>query len=111
MFRDLKLENILYRKDGGIVIIDFGLGFLMKNSRSTSIGRNGTEDYMTLEMLSRKHYDKSVDYWALGFCICEMKRFRPFDVEEVAERRVRIKAIKAGLKLPDDLSADFKVQI
>jgi serine/threonine protein kinase len=62
--RDLKPENLLVGTDGQLKIADFGWSaHTLSMKRQT---RCGTMDYLSPEMLESKHYDHSVDIWAVG---------------------------------------------
>ncbi len=68
--RDLKPDNIMRRKDGSIVLIDFGSvrDIIKPNGGSTLIGTSG---YMPPEQFMGKVSKKS-DYYALGVTIVVM---------------------------------------
>ena len=69
--RDLKLENILLDKDGYIKIIDFGISRKI-NPNEDAKTFAGTSEQMAPEMINKKGYDKSVDWWAVGIMIYMM---------------------------------------
>ena len=55
VYRDLKLENILLRENGYIVLVDFGISKqLDKKERTYSI--RGTPEYLAPEMLKKSGY-------------------------------------------------------
>jgi serum/glucocorticoid-regulated kinase 2 len=71
VYRDLKPENVLFNKDGYLLLADFGL--------ATKVGKNqmarsfcGTAEYLSPEMLSGKGHDHTVDIWTLGILLYEM---------------------------------------
>lgn len=72
IYRDLKPENVLIDGDGYVKITDFGLS---KTNVSTDDGAEsfcGTPEYLAPEVLLRKGYGKSVDWWSFGSIIYEM---------------------------------------
>lgn len=66
----MKPENILIDKYGYIVITDFGLSKEQVIDRTDSFC--GTAEYMAPEVILKKPYSKSVDWWSLGALIYEM---------------------------------------
>lgn len=70
--RDLKLENILVDMNGYLKIIDFGLAKML-DSDSTTKTYCGTPEYLAPEMISQVGHNFSVDWWALGILIYEMR--------------------------------------
>lgn len=68
--RDLKPSNIIITEDFQIVVIDFGVGKLCRDS---TIAQTyvGTENYMAPEVLSRKSYGRTADIFSLGCILLE----------------------------------------
>lgn len=66
----MKPENILIDSQGYVVITDFGLSKDDVYDRTNSFC--GTAEYMAPEVILKKQYDKSVDWWSLGAFIYEM---------------------------------------
>jgi len=68
--RDLKLENILFVKDAGVKLIDFGFAVKSKEKQRTFCG---TPTYMAPEIIKRLPYNGSdVDIWAVGIMTYRM---------------------------------------
>lgn len=62
---DLKPANVLIQNNGYILLTDFGLCKLKRDSLLQSA--SGTDCYKAPEMIDyEKGYDKCVDWWALG---------------------------------------------
>ncbi|KAL8154838.1 hypothetical protein AgCh_000258 [Apium graveolens] len=98
IYRDLKPENLLLRKDGHIVLTDFDLSFrtfckpqvikhpLPKRRRSRSqppptfiaepVTQSnsfvGTEEYIAPEIIKGGGHSSAIDWWALGILLYEM---------------------------------------
>eukprot|EP00483_Globobulimina_turgida_P013119 UN13143 len=70
VYRDLKPENLLMDEHGHICVCDFGLCNKIRNGVMNTFC--GTPDYITPEILSRCHYDKSVDWWSFGILLFEL---------------------------------------
>lgn len=72
IYRDMKPENVLLCDDGYIKLADFGL------SKSEIVGDKdaksfcGTPEYLAPEILKKKGYGKSIDWWMLGSIIYEL---------------------------------------
>lgn len=70
--RDLKPENLLLDDKGYLVLTDFGLCKEdMQGSKTTSTFC-GTPEYLAPEIILKKPYDKTVDWWCLGSVLYEM---------------------------------------
>ncbi|WOH14780.1 hypothetical protein DCAR_0934303 [Daucus carota subsp. sativus] len=98
IYRDLKPENLLLRKDGHIVLTDFDLSFrtfckpqvikhpVLKRRRSRSqppptfiaepVTQSnsfvGTEEYIAPEIIKGGGHSSAIDWWALGILLYEM---------------------------------------
>lgn len=72
IYRDLKPENVLIDTHGYIRITDFGLSKMQVKSDHDAISMCGTPEYLAPEILLKKGYGKSVDWWTLGCIIIEM---------------------------------------
>jgi len=72
IYRDLKPENILIDLDGHIKISDFGLSKILYKPNDKTYTLCGTPQYISPEILEKKGYDKTVDWWSLGCFFYEM---------------------------------------
>jgi eukaryotic-like serine/threonine-protein kinase len=71
--RDIKSENIMLKKDGRVVIMDFGLAKLPGVSRLTKAGSTvGTMGYMAPEQVQGLDVDHRADIFSLGVILYEM---------------------------------------
>ncbi|KAF9468030.1 kinase-like domain-containing protein [Collybia nuda] len=79
--RDMKLANVLLRKDGHIVIADFGLVHNFHDGKDyeadaqglpLATGCCGTRTHMAPEILAGNSYNYSVDWWSFGICLFAM---------------------------------------
>lgn len=57
---------MLLDRDGYIRITDFGLSKTRMGDKAKTYSICGTPEYLAPEILSRKGYDKTVDWWTLG---------------------------------------------
>ena len=75
--RDLKPENcVLDYSTDKIYIIDFGLSCLLANDSIKKYTICGTEGFMSPEMLRKKGYSFSTDFWSFGILLLAIL---PFD--------------------------------
>jgi serine/threonine protein kinase len=72
IYRDLKPENILMDLEGHLKISDFGLSKILDKPDDKAFTLCGTPQYISPEILSKKGYDKTVDWWSLGCFFYEM---------------------------------------
>ncbi|CAJ0582111.1 unnamed protein product, partial [Mesorhabditis spiculigera] len=69
---DLKPENLLLDKFGYVVLTDFGLCKEGIKSKDTTATFCGTPEYLAPEIIQKKPYDRTVDWWCLGAVLFEM---------------------------------------
>ncbi|KAK9511041.1 hypothetical protein O3M35_005690 [Rhynocoris fuscipes] len=76
LYRDLKPENLIVDTTGFIKLVDFSISKMIKNRTYTFCG---TPEYMAPEIIERKGYNLSVDWWSFGVFIYELcSGFTPF---------------------------------
>lgn len=80
--RDLKPTNILFREDGTLALVDFGIAKLIsgQNHIETTAGMLvGTPSYVSPEQATGKQLDARTDLYTLGVILYEMmERQKPF---------------------------------
>lgn len=72
IYRDLKPENILLASDGHICLTDFGLCKSNMYHNTSTDTFCGTPEYLAPEILLKKPYTRSIDWWCLGAVTYEM---------------------------------------
>lgn len=106
LHRDIKLENILWRRDGNVKLSDLGL---MKKLDAQGLTRAGlllgTAQYMPPEYIKRGKYDARGDLYALGIMIYELlvgkRRFADMPGNKVIEHLIKTKFALPELALTD----------
>ena len=95
IYRDLKPENVLIRKDGYATIVDLGFAKVVQDKTFTLCG---TPWYIAPEVILGRGHDKGCDYWSWGILIHEMcAGVNPFD-EFGSDQMTLFKAISKGKK-------------
>lgn len=108
VYRDLKPENVLFDKKGHIRLVDFGLAKILEApSGGKCHSMVGTPEYVAPEVILRKGYDCSVDYWNLGCVMHEMLLGRPAFLQSNIDQLLRA-IVTETVDIPDDISLDAK---
>ena len=102
-FSDLKPENLLLDRHGHIVITDFGLAKEQMNKLENQTTRTfcGTPEYLAPEVLMKKPYSYTLDWWCLGSVLYEMI----FGAPPFYDRLVHVNDQKISKMRGDKLSA------
>jgi serine/threonine protein kinase len=69
--RDIKATNILVRRDGSLVLLDFGIGLNLKRPESELKGPTGTPRYMAPELLLDRPASQESDAYSIGVLLYE----------------------------------------
>ena len=105
IYRDLKPENILMDLEGHLKISDFGLSKILDNPDDKAFTLCGTPQYISPEILSKKGYDKTVDWWSLGCFFYEMLTgCLPFPIPK--GNQINPKIYQIPLRFPTDINQD-----
>ena len=72
IYRDLKPQNILIGSDGYIKISDLGFTRKYNPNIDTFMTFCGTPEFISPEMIQRKPYNESVDWWSFGILVFNM---------------------------------------
>jgi len=74
--RDIKPDNIMFRKDGAVVLVDFGIVKVMKEDEQSRLTRTGmsigTPQYMSPEQIKARKLDGRSDIYSLGVVLYQM---------------------------------------
>ena len=70
--RDLKPENVILRRNGYIVLADFGLAKILDTDNDFAKTYCGTSEYMAPEIIRGKKQSYTVDWWTLGILVYEL---------------------------------------
>ena len=103
VYRDLKPENILLDDKGHVKLTDFGLSKILDEENDKAFTICGTPQYLAPEVLLKKGYDKTVDWWSLGCVMYEMLSGRlPFAIKRGMKLSTRI--YERGVEFPPNLT-------
>ncbi|CAD5233352.1 unnamed protein product [Bursaphelenchus xylophilus] len=107
IYRDLKPENLILDRYGHVVITDFGLckeGIKLNDLTQTFCG---TPEYLAPEIIQKKPYGLTVDWWCLGAVLYEfMFSLPPFYSKDHKEMYEKI--LYKPLSVPATASATTK---
>lgn len=71
-FSDLKPDNVLLDANGHAHLSDFNIATQFNEKRPLRWSRAGSLAYMAPEILDKKGYSTSVDWWSLGVLAYEL---------------------------------------
>ena len=98
VYRDLKPENVIVKKDGYLKLIDFGTAKEIEDRTKTIIG---TPHYMAPEIIMGGGYSFQVDYWSISICMFEfMCGEVPFGEKEEDPMEIYFAIINNNLTFP-----------
>ena len=72
IYRDLKPENVLFKRDGYVLLADFGLATKIDPDKGLATSFCGTAEYLAPEMITGEGHDHTVDWWTLGVLMYEL---------------------------------------
>ncbi|CAG5130055.1 unnamed protein product, partial [Candidula unifasciata] len=103
IYRDVKMENILFNAKGHIQLTDFGLAKWLQGGDVTRTVC-GTLQYMAPEVLSVYPYGHSADWWSLGILMYAMLAGRyPVDGADTHTKMAQ-KVFESDFFLPSTIS-------
>eukprot|EP01006_Ploeotia_vitrea_P061177 TRINITY_DN77419_c0_g1_i1.p1 TRINITY_DN77419_c0_g1~~TRINITY_DN77419_c0_g1_i1.p1 ORF type:complete len:394 (+),score=57.06 TRINITY_DN77419_c0_g1_i1:33-1214(+) len=117
--RDVKPQNLLFRKDGKIKITDFGVCSQLESTKQGAHSFVGTVTYMSPERLQGTTYGYSADIWGVGISLIQLATGEhPYEALtagegtetkfwQLVQTLVRQESSPAD-KLPDTLSDSFR---
>ena len=104
--RDIKPDNILLERGGGLKLIDLGVARLRQSDDTESVEVPGTRSYMAPELFAGTNADESTDIFALGVTIYRMFTAGAYPYGEIeAFAQPRLDQPVALAKLRPDLPA------
>eukprot|EP00055_Hartaetosiga_balthica_P011730 m.54343 g.54343 ORF g.54343 m.54343 type:complete len:369 (+) comp7715_c0_seq1:506-1612(+) len=107
VYRDIKPENILFKRNGYIKLVDFGFAKIIRNTSHRTYTLCGTPEYLAPEILIMKGYGISVDYWAFGILLFEMcAGYPPFQAESPMKTYKKI--VTGKYKAPSSFSPQLQ---
>ncbi|XP_074528370.1 rhodopsin kinase GRK1b [Halichoeres trimaculatus] len=111
IYRDLKPENVLLDDAGHVRLSDLGLAVELPPGKDKTTGYAGTPGFMAPELIQKKEYDYTVDYFTLGVTVFEMIAAKgPFRArgEKVENEEVVRRILNDPLPFTPTFSKDCK---
>ncbi|XP_006891953.1 PREDICTED: serine/threonine-protein kinase 36 isoform X1 [Elephantulus edwardii] len=107
LHRDMKPQNILLAKGGGIKLCDFGFARAMSTNTMVLTSIKGTPLYMSPELVEERPYDHTADLWSVGCILYELAvGTPPFYTTSIFELVSLI--LKDPVRWPSTMSPCFK---
>uniref|UniRef100_A0A8C6E1J6 non-specific serine/threonine protein kinase n=1 Tax=Moschus moschiferus TaxID=68415 RepID=A0A8C6E1J6_MOSMO len=107
LHRDMKPQNILLAKGGGIKLCDFGFARAMSTNTMVLTSIKGTPLYMSPELVEERPYDHTADLWSVGCILYELAvGTPPFYTTSIFELVSLI--LKDPVRWPPTISPCFK---
>ncbi|XP_029789661.1 serine/threonine-protein kinase 36 isoform X3 [Suricata suricatta] len=107
LHRDMKPQNILLAKGGGIKLCDFGFARAMSTNTMVLTSIKGTPLYMSPELVEERPYDHTADLWSVGCILYELAvGTPPFYTTSIFELVSLI--LKNPVRWPTTISPCFK---
>ena len=92
LHRDIKSDNILSSRDGGVKLADLGFSVFLSNQEAYRKTKRGTPNWVSPEIAQGVKYSKEVDVWAFGCFAHELATgYPPFS--NIRRRNELLKAI------------------
>lgn len=108
LHRDMKPQNILLAKGGGIKLCDFGFARAMSTNTMVLTSIKGTPLYMSPELVEERPYDHTADLWSVGCILYELAvGTPPFYTTSIFQLVSLI--LKDPVRWPSTISSCFKV--
>ncbi|XP_054946027.1 serine/threonine-protein kinase 36 isoform X3 [Physeter macrocephalus] len=107
LHRDMKPQNILLAKGGGIKLCDFGFARAMSTNTMVLTSIKGTPLYMSPELVEERPYDHTADLWSVGCILYELAvGIPPFYTTSIFQLVSLI--LKDPVRWPPTISPCFK---